>query len=129
MNFWQQLFVAILVFASIPLVLKLLAKAQILPYILYEMITGNLFPVWVEEHHTLHTFIAALCIAYAVLYWVLKFVTWRREERQARAYLLATATPLYRTIPTEPVYTERELNMPDYEPCDDPNDPDYWYDR
>lgn len=133
MSFMQQLFVVILVFAMIPLVLKLLARAQILPFLLYEMIVGNIFPVWVEEHGTLHMVISALCIAYAVLYWVLKFISWRREEGQARDYLLATATPLYRTMPAmqqpELAYIERQPNMPDYEPCNDPNDPDYWYDR
>ena len=37
----------------------------------------------------------AACVLYPIVYWTLRFIRWRQEERYYAHSLLATAKPLY----------------------------------
>lgn len=108
-----------LLFVVIPFVWTLLAKAQLLPFLLYASLAEPFFPAWVGAHPVHHTAIQVLLILYPVLYWGMKIFRWRREEQAARTYLLATARRPHQTLP-------EEEHVPQY--GEDGYD-DYWYDR
>lgn len=102
-SFWQQIIIALLGIASVPYVLALLAKLRLLPLTVYYL-SVNIFSTWAGEHRALCIVLLALCVLYPVGTVVLKIVHWRKEELEARAYLMSTARPLYR----EPAYSAEQ---------------------
>ncbi len=92
---WQQLLIAALGIASIPYVIALLAKIRLLPLTIY-LLSVNSFTTWAAEHRILCIVLFALSVLYPILTVIAKIRVWRREEIEARNYLLRTARPLSR---------------------------------
>ncbi len=92
---WEQVLIVAVGLALLPYVIRLLAKLRLLPLGLY-FLAANLFTNWVADHKALSIAILIGCILYPVLTVIHKIVSHYQEERRARNYLLATATPLQR---------------------------------
>ncbi len=92
---WEQVLIVAVGLALLPYGIRLLAKLRLLPLGLY-FLAVNLFVDWVADHTALSIAILIGCILYPVLTLVYKIVSHFQEERRARNYLLATATPLQR---------------------------------
>ncbi len=92
---WQMVILALLFLASIPYILVLLAKLRILPLTVLLLIIDS-FDQWAAENSSLCIILFILFVLYPILTVVMKTVRWRREELEARNYLLRTARPLSR---------------------------------
>jgi len=92
---FQQLVIAFVGIASIPLVVAILAKIHLLPLSVY-LLAVNSFPAWTQQRQTGCTVALILCIAYPALMWGAKIYRRWQEERYWRGYLLATAQKLNR---------------------------------
>lgn len=90
----RDFIVAVLVFHLAIFLLCLagaiLAKLHILHIILFEMV-AEFFPEWLAANPGRHFAFLAVLAAYPVLYWSFRIWKWRREERAARASVLARA--------------------------------------
>lgn len=92
---FQQLVIAAIGIASIPLVVAILAKIHLLPLSVY-LLAVNSFPAWAQQRQTGCTVALILCIAYPALMWGAKLYRRWQEERYWSGYLLATAQKLNR---------------------------------
>ena len=83
----KQLLIVLVLLAVTPyivgIVLALLAKLRLLPLAVCGLVLSCL-PNWAAAHRPL-----------AIVYWTLRFIRWRQEERYYAHSLLATAKPLY----------------------------------
>ncbi len=92
---FQQLVIAVVGIASLPLVVALLVKIHLLPLSVY-LLAVNSFPAWAQQRQTGCIVALILCIAYPALMWGAKLYRRWQEERYWRGYLLATARKLNR---------------------------------
>ena len=94
----KQLLIVLVLLAVTPyivgIVLALLAKLRLLPLAVCGLVLSCL-PNWVAAHRPLAIGLLAACALYPIVYWTLRFIRWRQEERYYAHYLLATAKPLY----------------------------------
>ena len=95
MSFPLTIVLSLCVFFLIAFVLVLLSKAKLLPLLLYLIAVNNLSPVGVTQRPFAYYGIAALLLLYPVVYWVLRYKQYRRDEAVAMADLLSRAKPLY----------------------------------
>lgn len=86
----QQLIIAIVGIASIPLVVAILAKVHLLPLSIC-LLAVNGFPSWAQQRHAFCAVALIVCIAYPALMWgVWGYRRWE-EEQYMKGYLLSTA--------------------------------------
>lgn len=109
---FQQLVIAFIGIASIPLVVAILAKIHLLPLSVY-LLAVNSFPAWAQQRQTGCTVALILCIAYPALMWGAMLYRRCQEERYWRGYLLATAQKLNRIKDME----EEQPGQWDYYDC------------
>ena len=94
----KQLLIVLVLLAVTPyivgIVLALLAKLRLLPLAVCGLVLSCL-PNWAAAHRPLAIGLLAVCALYPIVYWTLRFIRWRQEERYYAHSLLATAKPLY----------------------------------
>jgi hypothetical protein len=91
----QQLLTAFAILVSLPLVIKLLWKIRLLPFVIGLSLPYLMGRQWTAAHRTVYL---ALLIGGAVLalsVWTYRIVDAVRTERWYRKRLLERATPLY----------------------------------
>lgn len=89
------------------IVLTLLAKLRLLPLAVCGLIFSCL-TTWVAAHRPLSIGLLAACALYPILYWTLRFIRRRQEDRYYTNYLLATARPRFTEEETAWMIAQRE---------------------
>lgn len=92
----KQLLIVLVLLAVTPyivgIVLALLAKLRLLPL----AVCSLSFPASpIGGSDSVAIGLLAVCALYPIVYWTLRFIRWRQEERYYAHSLLATAKPLY----------------------------------
>ena len=107
----KQLLIVLALLAVAPyivgIVLTLLAKLRLLPLAVCGIVLSCL-PNWAAAHRLLAIGFLAICTLYPILYWMLRFIRWRQEERYYTNYLLATAKPRFTEDETAWMIAQRE---------------------
>lgn len=91
----QQLLTAFLILVSLPLVLKLLWKVQLLPFVLGLSLPYLMGQQWAAEHKAVYLVLLIGGALFALAVWTYRIVDAVRTERWYRKRLLERATPLY----------------------------------
>ena len=112
MNFMlKQLLIVLVVLAVTPyivgIILALLAKLRLLPLAVCGLVLSCL-PNWTAAHGPLAIGLLTACALYPILYWALRFVRWKQEERYYTNYLLATARPRFTEEETAWMIAQRD---------------------
>lgn len=91
----QQLLTAFLILVSLPLVLKLLWKVRLLPFVLGLSLPYLMGQQWAAEHKAVYLVLLIGGALFALAVWTYRIVDAVRTERWYRKRLLERATPLY----------------------------------
>ena len=92
----QQLLTAFLILVSLPLVLKLLWKIRLLPFVLGLSLPYLMGQQWTAEHKAVYLVLLIGGALFALAVWTYRIVDAVRTERWYRKRLLEQAAPLYR---------------------------------
>lgn len=107
----KQLLIVLVLLAVTPyivgIILALLAKLRLLPLAACGLVLSCL-PNWAATHGPLAIGLLAICTLYPILYWMLRFIRWRQEERYYTNYLFATARPRFTEEETAWMIAQRE---------------------
>lgn len=126
----KQLLIVLVLLAVTPyivgIVLALLAKLRLLPLAVCGLVLSCL-PNWAAAHRPLAIGLLAACALYPIVYWTLRFIRWRQEERYYTNYLLATARHCFTEEEAAWMIAQRDKKYA--EAYDGYEDDAYWFDR
>lgn len=91
----QQLLTAFLILVSLPLVLKLLWKVRLLPFVLGLSLPYLMGQQWAAEHKAVYLVLLIGGTLFALAVWTYRIVDAVRTEQWYRKRLLERAMPLY----------------------------------